>query len=67
MIAHEDGPVARVRNRLLDEFEVLGHGQPDRPPPQQQLSIPLTHEALSSLHIFNSAVLKLNKTSRIVL
>jgi hypothetical protein len=33
MIAHEDGPVARFRNGLLDEIEVLRHGEPDGSPP----------------------------------
>jgi hypothetical protein len=57
MIAHEDGPIAWLWNRLLDEIEVLRHGQPDRSPPQQEPSILLNHEAFSSLHIFNSAEL----------
>src|ERR1700730_14861616 len=57
MIAHENGRIARLWNRLLDEIEVLRHGQPDRSSPQQEPSILLSHEAFSSLHIFNSVVL----------
>jgi hypothetical protein len=43
VIAHEEGPVARLRERLLNEIEILRHRQPDRPPSYQQPSISLNH------------------------